>query len=692
MDHLLMLWPELGQFGLLLAWLLSGLLLLVPMWGIWRANSSSQQLSIGLAYGQALALLLALSGLAVAFLTNQFAYRYVAGHSNSLMEWYYRLSAVWGGHEGSMLLWVVILGLWIAAVARFGRKLPMSMQARVLAVLGAVQVGMIGFVVITSNPFLTTLPILPVDGSDLNPLLQDPGLIFHPPMLYMGYVGLAVPFAFALAGLWTGRLDSAWARWSRPWALAAWAFLTLGIALGSWWAYYELGWGGWWFWDPVENASFMPWLAATALLHSLAVSEKRGVFKAWTVLLAILAFALSLLGTFLVRSGVLTSVHAFAADPERGLFILVLLGVVVGGSLLLYALRGWRLTAESRYTLWSRETLLVINNVLLVVATFVVLLGTLYPLAADALKLGRVSVGPPYFNALFAPLSWLLLLAMALAPLAQWKSQGRHQGQLRRPLLIVAMTALLAGGGIAAWFMGMAGWMVWLTLPLCLWVLLVHGLDIGQKIRHAPSMLQGLRRLGRSYWAMQLAHLGLLVMISGIALTSHTSIEKDLAMAPGQSVVVKGYQFTFESVNNFHTPQYDGTRGTISVSRDGQPVTTLNPEKRLYVVQQRPMTEAAIGGNFWRDLYVALGEPVDPANKDSVWAVRIYVKPFVRWLWLGAILMALGGALAMLDRRYRIRTPRQLSLSGQTAGTSEITVATDSAGVPGIATTREGQP
>lgn len=662
-DQLSLLLPEVGHFGLMLAWVLSLLLVLVPTFGLFRRSLPWQQAAIGLARAQALALLAALAGLAIAFYTNQFAYTYVAGHSNSLLPWYYRLSAVWGGHEGSMLLWVTILGLWIAAVAQLGQRLPLPMLARVLSILGAVQVGMIGFVAVTSNPFMTSLPVLPVDGADLNPLLQDPGLIFHPPMLYMGYVGLAVPFAFALAGLWAGRLDSAWARWSRPWVLASWCFLTLGIALGSWWAYYELGWGGWWFWDPVENASFMPWLAATALLHSLAVSEKRGVFKAWTVLLAILGFALSLLGTFLVRSGVLTSVHAFAADPERGMFILGLLGVVVGGSLLLYAWRGWKLTAESRYGLWSRETLLVVNNVLLVVATFVVLLGTLYPLLADAFKLGRVSVGPPYFNALFAPLSWLLLLALALAPLAQWKQQTASRKRLFKPLAVGAMVALVAGVGVALWLTGASSWMVWLTLPLCLWVLAGHLIDIRDKVRHAPSWTAGLRRLGRSYWGMQLAHLGLLVMIAGVALTSHTSIERDVALAPGEAVTVKGYQFTFERVEHYRTAAIDGIRGVISVTRDGQPLTVLHPEKRTYIVQQRPMTEAAIDGNLLRDLYVALGEPVNPKQLDSVWAVRVYVKPYVRWLWLGALIMALGSVLSMTDKRYRIRQRQEKSVS-----------------------------
>ncbi len=642
---------ELGHFSLLTAMVIALLQTVLPAFGVLRGQPLWQRLAPSLALAQTLALLVSFACLAKAFIENDFSLIYVAGHSNSLMPWYYRLSAVWGGHEGSLLLWVTILGLWCAAVAIFSRGLPLDMRARVLSILGAVQLAMISFVVLTSSPFLYSLPMLPVDGADLNPLLQDPGLIVHPPMLYMGYVGMAVPFAFCMAALWAGRLDSAWTRWSRPWTLAAWAFLTAGIALGSWWAYYELGWGGWWFWDPVENASFMPWLAATALIHSLAVCEKRGVFKAWTVLLAIMAFALSLLGTFLVRSGVLTSVHAFAADPDRGMFVLGILIVVVGGGLLMFALRGWRLTTESRYGVWSRETLLVVNNVILLVATSVVLIGTLYPLIADALKLGQVSVGPPYFNALFAPLTWLLLVFLAIGPVTQWKQQRQP---LRGPMIAIALTAGLAGTGIALLLSGQTAWMVVLTSVLCVWVLGFMTWDVRQKIRNAPTVWAGLRRLQRSYYGMLVAHFGLLTLVLGVSLTTHTSIEKDVALAQGQSVTLQGHEFRFAEIKNLRGPNYDATQATVQVFVDGKQIAELHPEKRLYIVQNRPMTEAAIDGNLRRDLYVALGEPLDANNMNGAWAVRVYYKPYVRWLWLGAILMALGGFLAMSDKRYRM--------------------------------------
>lgn len=643
---------ELGHFFLLTAMVIALLQAILPTIGVLKRQIFWQELAPSLALAQACALLISFGCLAIAFLNNDFSLTYVAGHSNSLMPWYYRVSAVWGGHEGSLLLWVTILGLWCAAVAVFSRGLPLTMRARVLAILGMVQLAMSAFIVSTSSPFKHSLPMLPVDGADLNPLLQDPGLIFHPPMLYMGYVGLAVPFAFCMAALWAGRLDSAWTRWSRPWTQAAWAFLTLGIALGSWWAYYELGWGGWWFWDPVENASFMPWLAAAALMHSLAVCEKRGVFKAWTVMLAILAFALSLLGTFLVRSGVITSVHAFAADPSRGLFILGILITVVGGGLLMFALRGWRLTAESRYGVWSRETLLVINNVILLVATSVVLIGTLYPLIADALKLGQVSVGAPYFNALFAPLTWLLLVFLAMAPVTQWK---QHKQPLKGVSVAIALTAVLSGGGLTLLMTGQTDWMVLLTLSLSLWVAGFLAWDIKQKTRHAPTLINGLRRLAPSYWGMQTAHIGLLVLCMGVSLTTHTSIEKDVALSAGQSVTLRDHEFRFEKVENLRGANYDATRATVTVHHQGQQIATLHPEKRLYIVQKRPMTEAAIDGNLLRDLYVALGEPLDANNKDGAWAVRVYYKPYVRWLWLGSLLMALGAFLAMFDKRYRMR-------------------------------------
>ncbi|HEY4714350.1 MAG TPA: heme lyase CcmF/NrfE family subunit [Aquirhabdus sp.] len=646
---------ELGSFALIAALMVAVLQAVIPLVGVLCRQPLWQQLASSLAFAQMLALMVSFFCLMSAFLTNDFSLVYVAGHSNSLLPWYYQMSAVWGGHEGSLLLWALILAMWGGAVAVFNRALPLEMVARVLSIVGMVSTAMLAFIVLTSSPFIHNIAALPVDGVDLNPLLQDFGLIVHPPMLYMGYVGLVVPFAFAMAGLWAGRLDSAWARWSRPWALLAWAFLTVGIALGSWWAYYELGWGGWWFWDPVENASFMPWLAATALLHSLAVSEKRGVFKAWTVLLAIMAFALSLLGTFLVRSGVLTSVHAFAADPSRGLFILGILVTVVGGSLLLFALRGWKLTTESRYGLWSRETLLVVNNLILITATSVVLLGTLYPLMADALGLGRVSVGAPYFNSLFVPLTWLLLVFMAIAPVTAWKQQSEQmRSGLFLPALAVALTALFIGAGLWLLVAGKHALMTGFTAALCVWVLGLMLWDVVQKIRNTSKGVKGFIHLPRSYWGMVFTHIGLLVLIMGVSLTTHTSIERDVALKQGQTVALADYQFRFDSLQSIQGANFDATKATFSVYKNGQFVTNLYPEKRIYIAQNSPMTEAAIDGNILRDLYIALGEPLDRKDKNGAWAVRVYCKPFVRWLWLGALLMAFGGVLAMSDKRYRL--------------------------------------
>ncbi|MDE2422188.1 MAG: heme lyase CcmF/NrfE family subunit [Gammaproteobacteria bacterium] len=662
---------ELGNFALITAWVVALLQAAIPMLGVLFCKPVYQQLGLSLAGAQMVALLTSFFCLMASFLTNDFSLIYVAEHSNSLLPWYYQMSAVWGGHEGSLLLWVTILAVWSGAVALLSRALPLDMVARVLSIMGMVSVAMLSFIVLTSSPFTHDVSILPVDGTDLNPLLQDVGLIVHPPMLYMGYVGLVVPFSFAIAGLWAGRMDSAWARWSRPWALVAWSFLTVGIALGSWWAYYELGWGGWWFWDPVENASLMPWLVATALIHSLAVSEKRGVFKAWTVLLAILAFGLSLLGTFLVRSGVLTSVHAFAADPSRGLFILGILVFVVGGSFLLFAFRGWKLTAESCYELWSRESLLVMNNLILVIAASVVVLGTLYPLIADAFSLGRVSVGAPYFNSLFVPLAWLLLVFMAIAPVTAWKRQPeRLRQQLLFPVISVIMTAILVGCGLWLWVTGKHAAMTGLTAGLCIWVLGLLLWDLFFKVKTASNLFMGLIRLSRSYWGMVIAHVGLLVVIMGITLTTHLSIERDVALKQGQTVSLADYQFRFDSLQVVQGENYDATLATFSVRKHGQLVGMLYPEKRIYVAQNSPMTEAAIDGNLFRDLYVALGDPLDRHDMNGAWAVRVYCKPFVRWLWLGALCMALGGILAMSDRRYRLakRLEKRIRLDAKNMG------------------------
>ena len=645
-----MLITELGYFALLVAFMLAILQVVVPTIGVMRDQVAWQRLAPSFAWAQFAAMMLSFISLMAGFYYNDFSLVYVAQHSNTLLPWYYKLSATWGGHEGSLLLWMTIMATWCALVSYFSRGLPLSMRARVLVILAGVQMMMLAMLIFTSSPFDRTLPNIPVDGADLNPVLQDFGLIIHPPMLYMGYVGMVVPFAFCMAALWEGRLDAVWTRWSRPWALAAWGFLTVGIALGSWWAYYELGWGGWWFWDPVENASLLPWLAGLALLHSLAVTEKRGVFKAWTIMLAIFAFALSLLGTFLVRSGVITSVHSFAADPTRGLVILAILGVIIGGGLLMFAVRGWRLTVESQYQLVSRESFLVINNVIILIATLVVLLGTLYPIIADAFNLGQVSVGPPYFNALFVPLTWLLLVAMGMGSNIRWK-------QDKRPLLGVGMVIALSSLVLAAiitYFVSPSTMLnIGVTLAVSFWVLLWMVVDFRDKTKNAPSLIKGLGSLRLSYWGQQTAHIGVLIAVIGVAFTSSLSIERDVALGPNDTVNVQGYDFTVKDFKAVKGSNFDGVQAQVEVSKEGQTVTTLFPEKRTYVVSMMPMTEAAIDANLMRDLYVALGEPI--AEDSNQWAVRIYVKPLIRWIWLGALIMAFGGLLSLLDKRYRIK-------------------------------------
>ena len=663
-----MLITELGYFALISALVIAILQVILPAVGVFKHQPAWQRLAGSLAIAQFLATGTSFLCLMYGFYANDFTLIYVANQSNSLLPWYYRLSATWGGHEGSLLLWVTILAAWGAAVAVFSRSLPLAMRARVLVVISFVQMMMLSMVIFVSSPFNRSLPSIPVDGKDLNPLLQDPGLIFHPPMLYMGYVGAVVPFAFAMAALWAGRLDAVWTRWSRPWTLAAWCCLTLGIVFGSMWAYNELGWGGWWFWDPVENASFMPWLGGVALLHSLAVTEKRGVFKAWTIMLAIFTFALSLLGTFLVRSGVITSVHSFAADPTRGLFILVILGVVIGGGLAMFAWRGWRLTQESHYQLKSRETLLVINNIIILVATIVVVIGTLYPMLADALKLGQVSVGAPYFNALFVPLTWLLLLFLAIGPVSRWKKDTRPL--LGTGLAILASCFVLAG--VLSYFLvSSININIFMSAALCLWVLVWMVIDIKDKTRNARSFGAGLKRLHMGYWGMQLAHLGILLSVMGIAITTSLSIEKDIAMQKNQSVEVQGYQFTMDELKKIRGANFDATQAVVSVRKNNQLVATLYPEKRHYVVSQMPMTEASIQYNPLRDIYMAMGEPILGVNQSEAdatkWAVRIYIKPGVRWVWWGGFVLALGAILSMFDKRYR-KLPRLADMSDDKSG------------------------
>jgi len=639
---------ELGHFALALAASIALALALLPLAGVLRGVDAWMRSAMPLALGQLLFVAIAFGCLAYAFLHDDFTVRLIAQNSNSALPPWYKFSALWGNHEGSMLLWVSILAAWTGAVALFSRTLPLVMRARVLSVMGMIAVGFHLFVLLTSNPFTRSFPDVPAEGRDLNPMLQDIGLVLHPPMLYLGYVGFSVAFAFAIAALWSGRLDAAWARWSRPWTNAAWICLTLGITLGSWWAYYELGWGGWWFWDPVENASFMPWLVGTALVHSLAVTEKRGLFRSWTVLLAITAFSLSLLGTFLVRSGVLTSVHAFATDPARGLYVLLFLAVVVGGSLTLYALRAPAVAVRGEFGLWSRETALLGNNVLLVVAMATVLIGTLYPLLISAFDLGRLSVGPPYFNLTFVPLVALLVPVMGLGPLAGWRRGDGHALGRRvvLPLLLSCATAVAAPFVLGGrWHAGVA-----LSVWLAAWILstLAVGLRERLAVRGGWRAAGG---LGASYWGMCLAHLGMAFCVAGAGLTSVYSVERDVRLAPGDSVELAGYTFAFMATRHAQGPNFSTEIGDFSVEREGRTLE-LHAEKRNYHSQMgNMMTEAAIDAGFLRDLYISLGEPLG----GGAWAVRVHVKPFVRWLWLGGVLMGAGGALTLADRRYRQR-------------------------------------
>ncbi len=636
--------PELGHFALILATVVALIQGVMPLTGTYLSSRTLQitlqSLARPMAILQFVLVALSFAALAVAFLTNDFSVTYVAQHSNSLLPKPYQFAAVWGGHEGSLLLWVLLLALWSMAVALFSKSLPLDMVARVLSVLGLISVGFLLFILTTSSPFERLLPAA-LDGRDLNPLLQDPGLVIHPPMLYMGYVGMSVAFAFAVAALLSGRLDAAWARWSRPWTVIAWTFLTFGIGLGSWWAYYELGWGGWWFWDPVENASLMPWLVATALIHSLMVTEKRGSFKAWTVLLAIAAFSLSLLGTFLVRSGVLTSVHAFASDPKRGVFVLMFLALVVGSSLTLFAWRAPRVTLGGRMELVSRESFLLANSVLLVVATGAVLLGTIYPLIIDALNMGKLSVGPPYFNAVFAPLLVPTVFLMVPGSIARWReakvSEIAHTlrfSGLAAVLLAVALPFVLGGWSFGAM----------LGIFLGAWV----GLGTLQQV---VTRLRKPGRIGLSFWGQNIAHFGMAVLVVGVTGVNSYEVERDVRMHVNDVVTIAPYSFQLKSLGEVTGPNYKAVRADVEVRRGDEVIKTLQPEKRRYFSSAMPMTEAGIDSGFMRDLYVSLGEPLDDARTE--WSMRVYYKPFVPWLWGGVLLMVLGGLFAALDRRYR---------------------------------------
>jgi cytochrome c-type biogenesis protein CcmF len=646
--------PEIGQFALIIALLLALTQATFPLIGASRGNRTWIALAAPAGQAQFIFVAIAFCCLGYSFITNDFSVLNVATNSNSQLPLHYRLAATWGSHEGSLLLWTFMLSLWTVAVSLFSRHLPEEMVARVLSVMGIVSVGFLLFMLLTSNPFTRLSPV-PFDGRDLNPLLQDPAMVAHPPMLYMGYVGFSVAFSFAIAALIGGRLDATWARWSRPWTTVAWMFLTCGIALGSFWAYYELGWGGWWFWDPVENASFMPWLVGTALIHSLAVTEKRGGFKSWTVLLAIAAFSLSLLGTFLVRSGVLTSVHAFATDPKRGVFILVFLLVVIGGSLLLYAIRAKQVGVGGKFEVVSRESLLLSNNVLLTVAAASVLLGTLYPLLVDALGGAKLSVGPPYFNLVFVSLMAPAMFLMGVGPIARWKKASLPDivTRLRWAFVISVLSAI-----VLPFVLGGFKWLVSLGLLLAIWIVTTIFVNLWERVRVTSgqiSTFQKLRTQSRSYYGMQVAHLGVAVFIVGVTLVTGYQTEQDVRMQPGDVVNAGRYSFRFNGVTNVQGPNYVAGRAEMIVSQDGVEIEKMYPEKRNYTASGNVMTETAIDSGIFRHLYISLGESVG----GGAWSVRVYYKPFVGWIWGGAILMALGGGLAVSDRRYALAARKE---------------------------------
>lgn len=648
--------PEIGNFSLILALLLATIQGTLPIIGAARGIPSWIALARPVVQGQFVFVLIAFLCLAYSFVTSDFSVLNVAKNSNTELPFQYRLAATWGSHEGSLLLWVFMLAGWSVAVSVFSKQLPDDVVARVIGVLGLVSIGFYLFMLITSNPFDRLLPAA-LEGSDLNPLLQDAGMVVHPPMLYMGYVGFSIAFAFAIAALLSGKLDATWARWSRPWTIVAWVFLTFGIMLGSWWAYYELGWGGWWFWDPVENASFMPWLVGTALVHSLAVTEKRGSFKSWTVLLAISAFALSLLGTFLVRSGVLTSVHAFATDPARGVFILIFLVVVISCSLVLFAWRAPKVGLGGKFDLLSRESMLLTNNILLLVAAASVLLGTLYPLLIDALGLGKLSVGPPYFEAVFVPVMTPAIFLIGVGPIARWKqtSLPALAVRLRWAFAVSIVSALMA-----PYLMGEWKPLVSFGLLLAIWIVVCMFVNVKHRLSNSGegSIFARLARQSRSYYGMHLAHLGVAVFIVGVTLVNGYETEKDVRMEIGSKVTVGGYTFQFNGTSDVVGPNYKAVRGDISVIQDGQSLRNMYPEKRTYNASGMAMTEAAIDTGLFRDLYVALGEPLS----NGAWVVRAYHKPFVDWIWFGCILMALGGITSVTDRRYRLKITKKKSV------------------------------
>ena len=641
--------PELGHFALILALGLALVQGILPLVGAQRGDVALMALARPAALAQFGFVCVSFACLAYAFLTSDFTVEYVASHSHLALPSVYKFSAIWGAHEGSLLLWILLMALWTVAVGRYSRDLPEAFAARVIGVLGLLSVGFLLFTLLTSNPFIRLIPA-PADGADLNPLLQDPGLAIHPPILYTGYVGFSVAFAFAVAAMLSGNLDQQWARWTRPWTTWAWLFLTVGIALGSWWAYYELGWGGWWFWDPVENASFMPWLVGTALIHSLAVTERRGLFKSWTLLLAISAFSLSLLGTFLVRSGILVSVHAFASDPTRGIFILAFLGVVIGGALTLYAWRAPSLDSNAGFQPLSRETFLLLNNVLLVIATTLILIGTLYPLVSDVMGMGKVSIGPPWFEIAFAIPMLPLVLLMGMGMHTAWRTQP--SGGLWSVLKLPAIIAVVAGIAVPVAFYGSSAPLVIVGCIAGFWLLAASVLPIVRSLRRAP----GTPGMTRSALGMNVAHFGVGLFTLGVTVVSAFSIEADRSMTPGESVDVAGYRFELRGLRDVEGPNYRAIEAEVDILRDGNFIDQMRPQKRIYIVQQNPMTEAGILAAWNRDLFIALGDSLG----NNAWSVRIQYKPFIRFIWLGCLIMAIGGIIAASDRRYRLRARQRV--------------------------------
>ena len=663
--------PELGHFALIIALAFAICLSIVPLVGVYRQQDKLTRYAKPLTFGMFAFTAISIIILGYSFVIDDFSVRYIAGHSNSHLPYYFKISAVWGGHEGSLLLWVFSLTAWTMAVAKFSKGIDEAFVARVLAIMGMVSVGFMLFTLLTSNPFERLWPVVPVEGRDLNPLLQDVGLIIHPPMLYMGYVGFSVAFAFAVAALMVGKMDAAWARWSRMWTVGAWIFLTLGIALGSWWAYYELGWGGWWFWDPVENASFMPWLVGTALIHSLAVTEKRGTFRNWTVLLAIFTFSLSLLGTFLVRSGVITSVHSFAADPTRGAFILLLLAIAVGGSLTLYAFRASNVKSFSRFSFYSRETALLLCNIILVVSALAILLGTLYPLLVDAMGLGKLSVGPPYFNLVFVPLMAVLFVVMGIGPLIRWKKA--KQGELAKQINPLTIVSVAVGAVFPFAYAGEFNIWVAIGIALATWVALVVLKELYNQLKQADGSFS-FKKVSLSQLGMTTAHAGIAITIVGVVLVSNYETETNVKMFKGDRLEVAGFGVQFDGIKMVKGPNYTAEQGQLAIYKGDEFLTLLKPERRTYMVQTMGMTEAGIDPGLFRDVYVALGDPLS----DGAWAIRVHIKPFVRWIWLGAIFMGLGGLFSILDKRYRARASVKAGQKSQ-ARTAPVAIANSNA-------------